>query len=232
MTTSAQMVVIAGQLVCTGCGAATTPGAAACQQCGAQFVRPEPAAPPAQLPRILAHNNGFVCSQCGGFVRAEAASCKHCGVALTPGAEVAPAQSGATAQRTQASPAAYLLLTIILIGGGLVLCNGLSALGTSIPTSPARSAAAQVRYELSGTGGAVDITITNATGATEQKTVTLPWSLNFPAKAGTFVYLSAQNGGLSSASTTCKILVDGVVIQEATASGEYKIAGCSGAVGR
>ena len=46
---------------------------------------------------------------------------------------------------------------------------------------------------------------------------------------GAFVYISAQNQG-ESGSVKCRIEVDGVTLEQATSTGAYVIASCSGTV--
>ena len=71
-------------------------------------------------------------------------------------------------------------------------------------------------------------TLENATGGTDQYTVSLPWSLSFPRPLGGFVYVSAQQEG--SGTVHCKITYGSRVIQEASSNGDYVIASCSGTV--
>lgn len=89
----------------------------------------------------------------------------------------------------------------------------------------------RVVYELRAAGegyASADITIENRTGGTDQMTVALPWRYSFDARPGQFVYLSAQ---LKTPSyMTARILVNGNVLQEASASGQHKIASVSGRV--
>lgn len=83
----------------------------------------------------------------------------------------------------------------------------------------------RVLYE---TTGLVDVTYTNATGATEQRTNRGLWTFEYTAKLGQQVYLSVQSAGVAA---SCRILVNGREIQSASVSGQGKIATCSGVVG-
>jgi hypothetical protein len=85
----------------------------------------------------------------------------------------------------------------------------------------------KITYAVGGLGRA-DLTYENASGGTEQRTVTIPWSMTFSAPSGQFVYLSAQLDG--SGSLYCEIVSDGTIVQQANSSGEYVIASCSGRV--
>jgi hypothetical protein len=50
----------------------------------------------------------------------------------------------------------------------------------------------EVRYEVDGTAKYADLTITNESGGKEQNRVKLPFEMKFIARAGQFLYLSAQ----------------------------------------
>ncbi len=86
-----------------------------------------------------------------------------------------------------------------------------------------------VTYQLTGSGGAASITIKNESGGTEQHTVPVPWTKEFDAPAGRFLYLSAQNKGDGLLEAT--IYVDAKPIQHAETTERYGIASVSGRVG-
>ena len=75
-------------------------------------------------------------------------------------------------------------------------------------------------------GGDANITIENASGGTEQSTVTFPYSLTFVREPGSFVYISGQLQGTGTIS--CQITSGGQVVETATSTGQFVIAGCSG----
>lgn len=87
----------------------------------------------------------------------------------------------------------------------------------------------RVTYRVLGSARQADVTYATATGAIEQKTVTLPWTLELKApKSGQFLSVSAQEkSGLASATITCQIARNGTTIQHADSSGAYHIASCS-----
>jgi hypothetical protein len=85
----------------------------------------------------------------------------------------------------------------------------------------------QVTYLVDGDGSA-SLTLQNPSGGTDQMTVSLPWTETFPAPPDGFVYVSAQQEG--SGLVHCKITYGSTVIQEASSSGDYVIASCSGSV--
>lgn len=91
---------------------------------------------------------------------------------------------------------------------------------------------ASVSYSISGDGTtAASLTYANATGGTEQKTVTLPTTVptsgTYSIPPGQFLYISAQNQS-SSGSVTVKIMINGNVWKQSTSSGAYAIATASG----
>jgi len=84
----------------------------------------------------------------------------------------------------------------------------------------------EVKYEVSGTSGFVDITVSNGSGGTEQfNKVQTPWSKIYYMKKG-HVYVSAQNQR-STGSVVVKIFVDGKLLKESKSEGEYCIASAS-----
>src|SRR5689334_3148660 len=96
----------------------------------------------------------------------------------------------------------------------LLIIAALLAGCVSAPAAPVASSYTIV-YEVTGTStGGANITMQNASGATEQKRIDLPWSLSFTARAGQFVYLSAQKQSEFGA-ITCRILLDGKEAQKA-----------------
>jgi|SRR6185369_7776735 len=82
-----------------------------------------------------------------------------------------------------------------------------------------------VTYRITGTTKNVDITLTNASGGTEQRNIAPPYELSFTGSGA--LYISGQNKW-DAGVVTCEILVDGKVIQTATSSTAYGIATCSG----
>jgi hypothetical protein len=82
----------------------------------------------------------------------------------------------------------------------------------------------QVRYEVSGSAGVAQL-INYQTDAGQLRAVNarLPWSTEFTAFGGQVFVLSAQAEGTVS----CRIIVDGNVIKDATASGTPARTVCS-----
>lgn len=108
--------------------------------------------------------------------------------------------------------------------------------GRSTPTAVAGSAPSTVTviYEVAGTARTADVTYETPSGVGQQTGVDVPMTretdgtpgIHYAFPAGAFIYISAQNGG--SGDITCRITVDGVVVSENTASGDYAIATCKG----
>jgi hypothetical protein len=89
-------------------------------------------------------------------------------------------------------------------------------------------ASCSVVYSVGGTASSASLTLTNASGNTEQlESVSIPWTRTLTMPCGDFVYVSAQNNG-ASGSVTCRITSDGASIETAESSGAYVIATCSG----
>ena len=125
------------------------------------------------------------------------------------------------------------LIIILLIG--LALC-ALSQYALSEPAAPAprrntANDAPTVVYRVLAkpSTARASVTYENAGNNTEQHDLAkLPWELSFTASRQQFVYVSAQLD--SGFEITCQIEVNGTVIEEATSSGRFVIASCSGVV--
>lgn len=99
-----------------------------------------------------------------------------------------------------------------------------------------RLAFAHVKYEVEGSTAWAFVTARNADGSTGQLqhakvplrlAETGPTGIEFDVPHHQFVYVSAQNED-QQGTITCRITVDGVVLQQATSKGGYTIATCSG----
>lgn len=124
------------------------------------------------------------------------------------------------------------LVVIVLIG--LALC-ALSQYALSEPApAPRRNTAGDAptvvyRVLAKPSTARASVTYENAGNNTEQQDLAkLPWELSFTARRRQFVYVSAQLD--SGFEITCQIEVNGTVIEEATSSGRFVIASCSGVV--
>lgn len=95
------------------------------------------------------------------------------------------------------------------------------------PTAPTTYA---VEYTVTGTAANVSVTYALADGGTSQIGDTpTPWSYEFRAVKGTFVYVSAQNQ-TETGTVTATILRDGREFKTATSTGAYVIATSSGSL--
>ena len=83
-----------------------------------------------------------------------------------------------------------------------------------------------VTYQVMGSAERIAISYHNASGATEQRDITGHWSTSFTTTTWQHVSITAFNPTLAG-SVTCRLVVDGVVIQEATSTGAWKVASCS-----
>jgi len=85
----------------------------------------------------------------------------------------------------------------------------------------------EVEYKITGTASKVFVTLSNATGGTEQfDNVHVPHTYTFEKYTGWFLYVSAQNLG-ESGSVTVTIYLNGAVVATSTSSGAYVIATAS-----
>lgn len=84
-----------------------------------------------------------------------------------------------------------------------------------------------ITYRITGTTGNVDVTLTNASGGTEQRNIKPPYELAFDGQSGQVLYISGQNKW-DAGVVTCEILVDGKVAQTATSNTAFGVATCSG----
>ena len=85
-----------------------------------------------------------------------------------------------------------------------------------------------VVYKIDGSAEEVDVTLSNATGGTEQYTgVSLPHKYSYSSFSDDFVYISAQNQG-EYGTVRVYIYVDGDLFKTSSSSGAYVIATASG----
>lgn len=136
---------------------------------------------------------------------------------------------------TKRNPLAAIFLTlIVVIVGGAFILNATTSGGSratpgrnTFSGNPASSSLVSVTLSVTTEeNGYVDLTYTNASGGIEQKKADTPWTQTFKVKPGTFVSVSAQ--ATRAMTVNCKITGDGATIQQATSSGSYVIASCSG----
>jgi hypothetical protein len=107
------------------------------------------------------------------------------------------------------------LATILTVSAGTAPGT---ANATARPQSP--SSNRQIRYEVSGAPGTAEyLTYEIDFGQAHETNVSLPWSKQFTSSTSAYSFLvSAQGHGPGS--LTCRILIDGRVVSQATASGQ------------
>lgn len=93
------------------------------------------------------------------------------------------------------------------------------------PAAPA--AAAEVTYEVDGSGAAQNISYGANGNVSQQTNATLPWSTAGPAESFGFYSLTVMNGA-QGGTVTCRIKLGDQVLAENTSSGQYATAMCNG----
>jgi hypothetical protein len=117
----------------------------------------------------------------------------------------------------------WLLPTILAIIGLMFIIGILSILAPDNPYANYRA----VVYSVEGYDtGVVSLTYANESGGSEQRTVVLPWRLQFSAPVGRHLYVSAQQSG--EGRIDAEIKVSGQVVQSAESTTRYGIATVSG----
>ncbi|MEU6700796.1 MmpS family transport accessory protein [Pseudonocardia sp. NPDC046786] len=87
-------------------------------------------------------------------------------------------------------------------------------------------AATEVIFEVNGSGSAGTITVGRGTAVSQVSGAELPWERTLPAESGPTDYSVSAAGG--SGEISCRILVDGAVISEESADGDFSAVSCSG----
>jgi hypothetical protein len=209
---------------CPYCAETIKAAAVVCRFCGKDLVGV--VVPPAGIALKVPVDGGknWQCSNCKGYIRGDATQCKHC-KAVFSGIAAAPITAPA---KKPSSPAAYILVTLVVFGALAWLIFGGPRTRTSVPSfGPSGGTSLNARYEITGPATGASLTYTNASGGIQQNDVSLPWNTSFSARPGQFLSISAQKKG-TGGTITCRITVDGVEIQQASSNAEYGIASCSG----
>ncbi len=112
---------------------------------------------------------------------------------------------------------------ILLVLVGMLLSVACQSQEGTVPQS-----ATAVAYSITGTADKVMVTLSNATGGTEQyNNVSVPNTISYSSFPGWFLYIAAQNQG-ESGSVTVAIYVNGKLFKTSSSSGAYVIASASG----
>jgi len=111
-------------------------------------------------------------------------------------------------------------VTLALLAA-VLLAAGCATTGTT-------SATYQVRYEVTGTAAAADLTLEGEDGTVQQNDRPVPAAYTRTATDGQFLYLSAQNKG--GGEITCTIYVNGQPVKSSTSSGEFAICQADGSL--
>ena len=122
-------------------------------------------------------------------------------------------------------------LPILLVAAAAVLLTAACGPSTTGSSQAPTASTIAITYEVTGkTAGNITYTTDGAGSQEQQSGVKLPWRKTVNVPGGfAFVSVLAQNGG--SGQISCKITDgSGKVIKEATSSGTYAIASCSGTV--
>ena len=119
----------------------------------------------------------------------------------------------------------------LAIGCGVIVLIGLAIIiGVCASAGKELTRTHDVRYEVTGSAQAVDITYTNESGGTSQLSdVSVPWSVSFTGDALDLVSVMAQNKG-EAGSVTTTIYRDGESWKTSTSEGAYVVASASGAL--
>lgn len=176
------------------------------------------------------------CRECGAEI-GEVRFCPECGAAMADRAAVTAEPAPETEKKRSSCVAGLAALGLMALGVIIILFaigGGGSSSRGNVPIAPQVPVSYEITYQVEE-GSRASVTYRNAQDNTEQKDVMIfpnrPWQASYTMEYGDFAYISAQNGD-DWGGVTCKILVDGVLWQQASSDGAYTIATCSGSVGR
>ncbi|MEM7801262.1 MAG: MmpS family transport accessory protein [Chloroflexota bacterium] len=84
-----------------------------------------------------------------------------------------------------------------------------------------------IQYEVSGSAADMAINYRNESQGHESYNVLSGWNKQFAAESYYYLSLNVRNR-TAAGSVSCRILVDGEILSEATSDGAYKAAHCGG----
>ncbi len=126
-----------------------------------------------------------------------------------------------------------LAIAVIIVGATAIATGGFSdggggGGGGGGSSSGQQYSGPEVVYKITGTADSVSVTLSNASGGTEQYgNVYLPKEYRYYSFDSWFLYISAQNNG-ETGTVIVSIYVDGILYKTSTSSGAYVIANASG----
>lgn len=154
--------------------------------------------------------------QCGNILSPSARFCPVCGIA-----------NATTAAPKRKSRVGLLSIVLIVL---LVWFIGTLPDPRTATSRTTSAGGTRVTYLVTGPG-TVGLTFKNESGGTEQRTVSLPWSLEFGAGRGAFLYVSAQKQQ-KDGTIRAEIHLNGSLLQQAESDSAYGIASVNGMVAR
>ncbi|QKG25667.1 serine/threonine-protein kinase [Actinomadura verrucosospora] len=166
------------------------------------------------------------------------------GTAMNPGTVVMPgrpAAAGRPAVRVMLAAGAALVLAALVIGGTAVFLasppdsgEASSARRSTPPTvppstapsaTPSTPAVHKIVYKVSGSVSPVSVMIFPPGGGMTNQTVKPPWSTKYEASRFTFLSVGG-NTGIKTGTIRCSITLDGKVVQERSAHGQFASVSC------
>ncbi|CCF84608.1 hypothetical protein [Nitrolancea hollandica] len=124
-----------------------------------------------------------------------------------------------------------VLITIVIAGGVLALrMNGIGAMIERAPATPGTELpqnAITITYRVSGSVATAGVTYQDASDATRDERVSLPWQQAFTVGNGAYVHVTARTDD-GAGSLTCEILASGATWRHASGTGEASCGGFAG----
>lgn len=124
-------------------------------------------------------------------------------------------------------------VAIIIIGLAAVLAWSAGQDDEPAPRSTAGDvfrSPGEVTVRVEGAGDASNVTIGVDGSITQGTDLDLPLERTVEVDAGGFVSVSAQRSSGNTGPVACRIMADGVVVDEAESSGPYVVVSCSGRI--
>lgn len=131
---------------------------------------------------------------------------------------------------------AIVLTVVVQAALAEQLDKTINGAGTGAPDpldteSAAQGASGTVRYEVTGSGKAMNVSYGAGSGQSQENSPELPWSKEQAASDGFDAYVLTVQNGSEGGDITCRLTVDGAVVAENTSTGPYTFASCTGSSG-